>query len=73
MATSIEIDPLETLGEKGNQRSFMDCKRALAETGGDLEATLLRRGIASAGKEVVARPGIVASYIHLQEVGCWLR
>ena len=49
----------------------MDCKRALAETGGDLEkaeALLRTKGIASAGKKAsrATKEGIVASYIHLQ-------
>ena len=72
MATSIEIDPqlVKQLREKTNA-GFMDCKRALAETGGDLEKaeTLLRtKGIASAGKKSsrATKEGIVASYIHLQ-------
>ena len=48
---------------------FMDCKRALEETGGDLEqaVTLLReRGVAAAAKKAGrdAREGQVASYIH---------
>jgi elongation factor Ts len=48
---------------------FMDCKKALAETGGDIEAAityLKERGQAKAagkaGRE--AREGLVASYIH---------
>ncbi|MDQ3448701.1 MAG: translation elongation factor Ts [Chloroflexota bacterium] len=61
---------------------FMDCKRALAETGGDLDAavSLLReRGQAAAAKKAGrdAREGVVASYIHaggrlgvLIEVNC---
>src|SRR5690242_7325629 len=72
MATSIEIDPqlVKQLREKTNA-GFMDCKRALAETGGDLEKaeTLLRtKGIASASKKSsrATKEGIVASYIHLQ-------
>jgi elongation factor Ts len=49
----------------------MDCKRALAESGGDLEkaeAALRTKGIASAGKKAsrATKEGIVASYIHLQ-------
>jgi len=61
---------------------MMDCKRALEETGGDVEravALLRERGIASAarkaGREV--REGLVGSYIHtggrvgvLIEVNC---
>ena len=61
---------VKTLREKTNA-GMMDCKRALAETEGDLEKaeTLLRlKGIASAGKKAsrAAKEGIVASYIHLQ-------
>lgn len=49
----------------------MDCKRALAEAGGDIakaEDILRAKGIASAGKKASrsAKEGIVASYIHLQ-------
>jgi elongation factor Ts len=68
----MEIDPklVKQLREKTNA-GMMDCKRALAETGGDLEKaeTVLRqKGIASAGKKAsrTAKEGIVASYIHLQ-------
>ena len=54
MATSIEIDPqlVKQLREKTNA-GFMDCKRALAETGGDLEKaeTLLRSEERRVGKE----------------------
>jgi elongation factor Ts len=61
---------------------FMDCKRALEETGGDLEGavTMLReRGLAAAAKKAGrdAREGLVSSYIHaggrigvLLEVNC---
>src|SRR5207253_11455247 len=50
---------------------FMDCKRALAESSGDMEkaeAILRMKGIASAGKKAsrATKEGIVASYIHLQ-------
>jgi elongation factor Ts len=68
----MEIDPqlVKQLREKTNA-GFMDCKRALAESGGDLKKaeTILRtKGIASAGKKAsrVTKEGIVASYIHLQ-------
>jgi elongation factor Ts len=49
----------------------MDCKKALAESDGDLEkaeAYLRTKGIASAGKKAsrATKEGIVASYIHLQ-------
>ena len=48
---------------------FMDCKRALEESGGDLEkaiALLRERGLAAAAKRAGrdAREGLVSSYIH---------
>ena len=61
---------------------MMDCKRALEETGGDVEkatALLRERGIAAAAKKSgrEAREGLIASYIHtggrvgaLVEVNC---
>src|SRR5881275_3386747 len=72
MNTTTEIDPklVKRLREKTNA-GFMDCKRALVESGGDLEKaeTILRtKGIASAAKKATraTKEGIVASYIHLQ-------
>jgi elongation factor Ts len=68
----MEIDPqlVRQLREKTNA-GMMDCKRALAESGGDLEkaeALLRTKGIASAGRKAsrATKEGIVASYIHLQ-------
>ncbi len=61
---------------------FMDCKRALEETNGDLETAvtnLRERGVAAAAKKAGrdAREGVVSSYIHaggrlgvLLEVNC---
>ena len=61
---------------------MMDCKKALAETGGDLEAAkdfLRKKGLASADKKAgrVAAEGAIGSYIHagsrlgvLVEVNC---
>jgi elongation factor Ts len=61
---------------------FMDCKRALEESGGDLEqatAVLRERGLAAAAKKSgrEAREGLISSYIHtggrvgvLIEVNC---
>ncbi len=67
-----DIDPqlVKQLREKTNA-GMMDCKRALGETGGDMEkaeALLRTKGIASAGKKAsrTTKEGIVASYIHLQ-------
>lgn len=72
MNTTTEIDSklVKRLREKTNA-GFMDCKRALAESGGDLDKaeTILRtKGIASADKKAAraTKEGIVASYIHLQ-------
>src|SRR5256712_956755 len=72
MATATDIDPqlVKQLREKTNA-GFMDCKRALTESGGDLEKAeeiLRKKGIASAGKKSsrATKEGIVASYIHLQ-------
>src|SRR2546423_6052688 len=67
-----QIDPklVKQLREKTNA-GMMDCKRALTESGGDLEkaeAILRTKGIASASKKSsrATKEGIVASYIHLQ-------
>ena len=61
---------------------FMDCKRALEETGGDMDkavALLREKGLAAAAKKAGrdAREGLVSSYIHtggrvgvLIEVNC---
>src|SRR5947209_19807709 len=72
MKAMVDVDPqlVKKLREKTNA-GMMDCKRALAEAGGDLEKaeTILRtKGIAGAGKKAsrATREGIVASYIHLQ-------
>src|SRR5436190_8927176 len=72
MKTTAEIDPqlVKQLREKTNA-GFMDCKRALVESGGDLEkaeAILRTKGIAGASKKAsrATKEGIVASYIHLQ-------
>src|ERR1700737_3017879 len=68
----MEINPqlVKQLRDRTNA-GMMDCKRALAESSGDLgkaEAILRTKGIASASKKAsrATREGIVASYIHLQ-------
>jgi len=68
----MEINPqlVKQLRDKTNA-GMMDCKRALAESDGDLgraETILRTKGIASASKKAsrATREGIVASYIHLQ-------
>ena len=86
MTTSmVEIEIKPALVKELRERTgagFMDCRQALAETGGDLEAAIVllkEKGQAAAagkaGRE--AREGLVASYIHtggrvgvLIEVNC---
>jgi len=68
--SEISATLVKELRDKTNA-GMMDCKRALAEAGGDLEKAgdLLRmKGIASAGKKAsrAAKEGAIASYIHLQ-------
>ena len=67
-----DINPqlVKTLREKTNA-GMMDCKRALSESGGDLEKAediLRKKGIASAGKKSsrATKEGTIASYIHMQ-------
>src|SRR6187401_1708535 len=69
---TMQIDPktVKELRDRTNA-GMMDCKRALAESGGDLEkaeAALRTKGIAGAGKKAsrATKEGVVASYIHLQ-------
>src|SRR5256712_2109898 len=69
---TMQIDPktVKELRDRTNA-GMMDCKRALAETHGDLakaEIVLRTKGIASASRKAsrVTKEGIVASYIHLQ-------
>ncbi len=78
---AITADAVKELRERTGA-GMMDCKRALEETGGDLDkaVSLLReRGVASAAKKAGrdVREGLVGSYIHtggrvgvLIEVNC---
>jgi elongation factor Ts len=72
MKTTVEVQPqlVKQLRDKTNA-GMMDCKRALAEAGGDLdkaETILRKKGIASASNKAsrATKEGIVAAYIHLQ-------
>ena len=61
---------VKELREKTNA-GMMDCKKALAECGGDIakaEDWLRKKGIASAGKKAsrAAKEGTIASYLHMQ-------
>ncbi|MES2208825.1 MAG: translation elongation factor Ts [Chloroflexota bacterium] len=80
MAT-ISAEAVKDLRERTGA-GFMDCKRVLDETGGDVEKAVLllrERGLAAAAKKAGrdAREGLVSSYIHtggrvgvLIEVNC---
>lgn len=53
---------------------LMDCKRALSESGGDIEKaidTLRQKGLATASKKSgrTASDGLIGSYIHLDKLG----
>jgi len=67
-----EINPqlVKTLRDKTNA-GMMDCKRALAETGGDIEKAedlLRKKGVLKAGSRAAraTKEGVIASYIHMQ-------
>ncbi|MBN1534138.1 MAG: translation elongation factor Ts [Spirochaetes bacterium] len=64
----ITSDMIKELREK-TQAGMMDCKKALQETGGDMEKSvefLRKKGLASAEKRMgrEASEGIIATYIH---------
>ncbi len=68
--SNIDSQTVKKLRDKTNA-GMMDCKRALVESGGDVEkaeAILRKKGIATAEKKSgrAAKEGVVASYIHLQ-------
>lgn len=65
---AITIDMIKELREKTGS-GMMDCKKALTESGGDLEKAIVwlrEKGIASADKKMsrVTAEGIVDAYIH---------
>ena len=78
---TISSDTVRDLREKTGV-GIMDCKRALAESGGDLEKAidlLRQKGLASAAKKASreTKEGVISSYIHgagkigvLVEVNC---
>lgn len=64
----ITSEMIKELREK-TQAGMLDCKKALADTGGDMEKAvelLRKKGLASADKKMgrQASEGIIASYIH---------
>jgi elongation factor Ts len=69
----ISADVVKELREKTGA-GLMDCKRALAETNGDMEKAidaLRQKGLASAAKKSgrSASQGLVYSYIHMDKIG----
>jgi elongation factor Ts len=81
MSTNISADIVKTLRERTGA-AMMDCKKALVETGGDMDKAvewLRKKGISSAEKKVgrTTNEGLIESYIHpgsrlgvLIEVNC---
>jgi elongation factor Ts len=66
--TAISTEQIKQLRDKTGA-GMMDCKRALEETGGDMEKAveyLRKKGAATAAKRAdkVANQGVVESYIH---------
>ena len=65
---SVDAKTVKTLRDKTGA-GMMDCKKALAETGGDMEKAILylrEKGIASASKKSgrATREGRIISYLH---------
>lgn len=74
--TTIPADMVKELREKTGV-GMMECKKALAESGGDFEKalTVLRqKGLASASKKAgrTASEGLVGAYIHMDRIGVLL-
>ena len=81
LAVAVSAATVKTLRDKSGA-GMMDCKKALAECGGDVDKAadfLRKKGLASADKKAsrVAAEGLVGSYIHagsalgvLIEVNC---
>jgi len=70
------MDKIKQLREK-TSAGIMDCKRALEESGGDLdkaEDILRKQGMASVAKKAgrAANQGLIFQYIHGGRIGCLL-
>ena len=68
MSTMIKPEDVKRLRDQTGA-GIMDCKRALEESGGDVDkavAWLREKGLSTAAKKAgrVAREGVIASYIH---------
>ncbi|MCA1668370.1 MAG: translation elongation factor Ts [Thermomicrobia bacterium] len=73
---SVTMDQIKQLREKTGA-GIMDCKRALEESSGDLDAAeivLRKQGMASAAKKAgrAANQGLIFQYIHGGRIGCLL-
>ncbi|MDI6728762.1 MAG: translation elongation factor Ts [Thermodesulfovibrionales bacterium] len=70
---TVTADKVKELREKTNA-GMMDCKKALSESGGDMEKALdilRQRGLATAAKKAgrSASQGLIGSYIHMDKLG----
>jgi len=70
---SVTAEMVKDLREKTGA-GLMDCKRALSESGGDMEKAidgLRRKGLATAAKKSgrSASEGLIGSYIHMDKLG----
>lgn len=70
---TVSADVVKELREKTGA-GLMDCKRALSESGGDMEKAidlLRQKGLATAAKKSgrTASQGLIGSYIHMDKLG----
>jgi elongation factor Ts len=70
---TVTADKVKELREKTNA-GMMDCKKALSESGGDMEKAidiLRQKGLATAAKKAgrSASQGLIDSYIHMDKIG----
>jgi elongation factor Ts len=70
---TVTADKVKELREKTNA-GMMDCKKALSESGGDMEKAidiLRQKGLATAAKKAgrSASQGLIDSYIHMDKLG----
>ncbi|MBI5213897.1 MAG: translation elongation factor Ts [Nitrospirae bacterium] len=70
---TVTADKVKELREKTGA-GMMDCKKALSESGGDMEKAvdlLRQKGLATASKKAsrAASEGLIGSYIHMDKLG----
>ncbi|HAK87919.1 MAG: translation elongation factor Ts [Nitrospirae bacterium GWC2_46_6] len=70
---TVTADKVKDLREKTGA-GMMDCKKALSESGGDMEKAidlLRQKGLATAAKKAsrAASEGLIGSYIHMDKLG----